>query len=148
MKMPKRLIAGLGLLILGTSPLLHAEDQWRGEDHDRGGYEQRDRGDDRGRDHEHDERNEHRPPRDFGPVRQMIHEDHEHFRRGAPLPPGFRVERGRPLPRGYEGERLSGWELERLPRYEGYEWRRMGDDVVLIAIGTGVVYEILEGVLN
>ena len=35
-----------------------------------------------------------------------------------------------------------------LPYYEGYEWRRSGPDVVLIAVGTGIVYEILEGVLN
>ncbi|MCK1787820.1 RcnB family protein, partial [Pseudomonas sp. TNT11] len=38
--------------------------------------------------------------------------------------------------------------LARLPYYEGYEWRRSGPDVVLIAVGTGIVYEILEGVLN
>ena len=35
----------------------------------------------------------------------------------------------------------------RLPYYPGYEWRRMGGDIVLIAIGTGVVYEVLEGML-
>ncbi|NWB88740.1 anti-virulence regulator CigR family protein [Pseudomonas gingeri] len=142
MKMPKRLMAGLGLLVLSASPLLHAEDQWHGEDHDHGGYDQR--GPDRG----HDERNMHRPPQDFGPVRQIIHDDREHFGRGAPPPPGYRLERGRPLPRGYEGERLDDRALSRLPRYEGYEWRRIGNDVVLITIGTGVVYEILDGVLN
>ncbi|MBV6751577.1 RcnB family protein [Pseudomonas chlororaphis] len=142
MKMPKRLMASLGLLVLSASPLLHAEDQMRGEDHDRGGYDQR--GADRG----HDERDAHRPPQDFGPVRQIIHDDREHFGRGAPPPPGYRLERGRPLPRGYEGERLDDRALSRLPRYEGYEWRRMGNDVVLITIGTGVVYEILDGVLN
>ncbi|MGA8136082.1 MAG: anti-virulence regulator CigR family protein [Pseudomonas gingeri] len=146
MKMPKRLMAGLGLLVLSASPLLHAEDQWHGEDHDHGGYDQR--GPDRGPDKGHDERNMHRPPQDFGPVRQIIHDDREHFGRGAPPPPGYRLERGRPLPRGYEGERLDDRALSRLPRYEGYEWRRMGNDVVLITIGTGVVYEILDGVLN
>ena len=36
----------------------------------------------------------------------------------------------------------------RLPVYPGYEWRRSGPDVVLIAVGTGIVYEILDGVLN
>ncbi|WP_248799709.1 anti-virulence regulator CigR family protein [Pseudomonas sp. MWU13-2105] len=148
MKMPKRLMAGLGLLVLSASPLLHAEDQMRGEDHDRGGYDQRDRGGDRGPDRGRDERNAHRPPQDFGPIRQIIHEDREHFGRGAPPPPGYRLVRGQPLPRGYEGERLDGRALGRLPVYEGYEWRRMGSDVVLIAIGTGIVYEILDGVLN
>jgi len=143
MKMPKRLMAGLGLLVLSASPLLHAEDQIRGEDHDRGGYDQRG-GPEKGP----DPRNMHRPPQDFGPIRQIIHNDHEHFSRGAPPPPGYHLVRGQPLPRGYEGERLDERALSRLPVYEGYEWRRMGSDVVLIAIGTGVVYEILDGVLN
>ena len=35
----------------------------------------------------------------------------------------------------------------RLPVYPGYEWRRAGGDFVLIAVGTGIVYEILDGVL-
>src|SRR5471030_941043 len=64
MKMPKRLMAGLGLLVLSASPLLHAEDQIRGEDHDRGGYDQRG-GPEKGP----DPRNMHRPPQDFGPIR-------------------------------------------------------------------------------
>ena len=146
MKMPKRLMAGLGLLALSASPLLHAEDQMRGEDHDRGSYDQR--GADRGPDRGHDEHDAHRPPQDFGPVRRIIHDDREHFGRGAPPPPGYHLVRGQPLPRGYEGERLDGRALARLPMYEGYEWRRMGSDVVLIAVGTGIVYEILDGVLN
>jgi Ni/Co efflux regulator RcnB len=37
--------------------------------------------------------------------------------------------------------------LERLPYYPGYEWRRAGGDVVLIAAATGIVYEVLQGVL-
>jgi Ni/Co efflux regulator RcnB len=51
------------------------------------------------------------------------------------------------LPRGYYGERLDDRALSRLPYYPGYEWRRMGGDIVLIVVGTGVVYEVLEGVL-
>jgi Ni/Co efflux regulator RcnB len=51
------------------------------------------------------------------------------------------------LPHGYYGERLDNRALGRLPHYPGYEWRRAGGDIVLIAVGTGIVYEILEGVL-
>jgi Ni/Co efflux regulator RcnB len=70
-----------------------------------------------------------------------------YFVRGAPPPPGIHLERGRPLPHGYYGERLDGRALSRLPVYPGYEWRRAGGDIVLIAVGTGIVYEILDGVL-
>ena len=146
MKMPKRLIASLGVLMLSATPLLHASADQR-NDHDHGGPQQ-------GQYDNHD--NDHRggqdnhrggPPRDFGPVRQTIHDHHDYFVRGAPPPPGIHLERGRPLPRGYYGERLDSRALGRLPYYQGYEWRRAGSDIVLIAVGTGIVYEILEGVL-
>jgi len=80
--------------------------------------------------------------------RQTIRDNHGYFVRGAPPPPGVRLVRGQPLPRGYYGERLDNRALAHLPYYQGYEWRRMGGDVVLIAIGSGIVYEILDGVLN
>jgi Ni/Co efflux regulator RcnB len=57
------------------------------------------------------------------------------------------VVKGRPLPPGY-GKRLDARSLQHLPRYDGYEWRRLGSDVVLIAVGSGIVYAILDGVLN
>ena len=130
MKMPKRLIAGLGVLMLSATPLLASADPR--DDHDHGGPQ-----------------NDHRggPPHDFGPVRQTIRDNHGYCVRGAPPPPGIHLERGRPLPHGYYGERLDGRALSRLPVYPGYEWRRAGGDIVLIAVGTGIVYEILDGVL-
>ncbi len=140
MKMPKRLIAGLGVLMLSATSLLASADPR--DDHDHGGpppghYDHR------------GPQNDHRggPPRDFGPVRQTIRDNHGYFVRGAPPPPGIHLERGRPLPHGYHGERLDGRALGRLPVYPGYEWRRAGGDIVLIAVGTGIVYEVLEGVL-
>jgi Ni/Co efflux regulator RcnB len=88
-----------------------------------------------------------RPPQDFAPIRQTISEHRESFGRGNALPANIRVERGHPLPRGY-GRPLNAAALNQLPHYEGYQWRRLGSDVVLVAIGTGLVYEILSGVLN
>ncbi|RON42694.1 anti-virulence regulator CigR family protein [Pseudomonas frederiksbergensis] len=156
MKMPKRLIASLGVLMLSATPLLHASADQR-DDHDHGGPQQgqydnhgNDHGDNRGNDHRGPQDN-HRggpPPRDFGPVRQSIHDNHGYFVRGAPPPPGIRLERGRPLPHGYYGERLDNRALSHLPYYQGYEWRRAGGDIVLIAVGTGIVYEVLDNVLN
>jgi len=151
MKMPKRLIASLGVLVLGATPLMHANADQR-DDHDRGGPQQGqydNHGNSHGGDHRGQQDN-HRggpPPRDFGPVRQTIHDHHEYFVRGAPPPSGVHLERGRPLPHGYYGERLDNRALSRLPYYQGYEWRRAGGDIVLIAVGTGIVYEVLTGVL-
>ena len=146
MKMPKRLIASLGVLMISATPLLASADPR--DDHDHGGPQQG-HYDDRGGDH-HDWQSSHRggpPPHDFGPVRQVIRDNHGYFVRGAPPPPGIRLERGRPLPHGYYGERLDPRALGRLPVYPGYEWRRAGGDIVLIAVGTGIVYEVLDGVL-
>ncbi|MFY0730934.1 anti-virulence regulator CigR family protein [Pseudomonas sp. NFX15] len=141
MKMSKRLIAGLGVLLLGAT--LHANaDQHDDHGHydNHGEYH----GDDH---HDHDNHRGGPPPRDFAPVRQSIHDNHVYFVRGAPPPPGVIVVRGRPLPHGYYGERLDNRALSHLPYYPGYEWRRAGADVVLIAAGTGIVYEVLQGVL-
>jgi Ni/Co efflux regulator RcnB len=87
------------------------------------------------------------PPQDFAPVRQQFYDHREQIGRGPDLPPGVRIEHGRPLPHGY-GKRLDARALHGLPQYNGYEWRRVGSDVVLIAITTGIVYTILQGVLN
>ncbi|KAF1030999.1 MAG: hypothetical protein GAK37_01011 [Pseudomonas sp.] len=139
MKMPKRLIAGLGVVVLGASAMAHAApyDQGGPGRGPQGQYEQRGPQDDR----------RGGPPQDFGPVRQVIRDNHNDFRRGAPPPPGVHLVRGQPLPRNYYGERLEGRALARLPQYPGYEWRRSGADVVLIAISTGIVAQILDGAL-
>jgi len=67
--------------------------------------------------------------------------------RGGDLPPGLRLERGHPLPPGY-GRPLPPGIARQLPDYPGYEWRRLGTDMVLVAVGTGLVYAILQGVLD
>lgn len=145
MKMPKRLIAGFAVLLLGSSPLMHAVADPRDE-HDRGGPQQG-QWDNRGGEHRGPEEHRGGPPRDFGPVRQTIRDNHGYFVRGAPPPPGIHLVRGQPLPRGYYGERLDNRALAHLPYYNGYEWRRAGGDIVLIAVATGIVYEVLDGVL-
>jgi Ni/Co efflux regulator RcnB len=159
MKVSNRLISGLGVLMLSASALVHAappdqrgghDDHGPGQHQDHGpqGFSEERRGDDyradnRGADH----RGGNRPPADFGDVRRTIQEHREIIGRGQPLPPDVHIVRGHPLPRGY-GRRLDARSLEYLPRYDGYEWRRLGPDVVLVALGSGIVYEILEGVLN
>ncbi|WP_285422770.1 anti-virulence regulator CigR family protein [Pseudomonas sp. efr-133-TYG-103a] len=162
MKVSNRLIAGLGVLMLGASALVQAappdqrgghEDNGPGQHQDRGpqGGPQDNRGNGHGNDHRNDQHVENhgggRPPEDFGEVRRTIQEHREVIGRGQPLPPNVHIVKGHPLPRGY-GRRLDQRSLQYLPRYDGYEWRRLGPDIVLVAIGSGIVYEILEGVLN
>ena len=168
MKVSNRLIAGLGVLMLSASALVQAAppDQRGGndngpgqhQDHGQQGDPQGDHGNGNGNNNGNDHRNEPRadnrgnqrggrPPADFGDVRRTISEHREIIGRGQPLPPGVHIVKGHPLPRGY-GRRLDQRSLQYLPQYDGYEWRRLGPDVVLIAIGSGIVYEILDGVLN
>lgn len=68
----------------------------------------------------------------------------------AALPPGIRknLARGKPLPPGIAKKLVPGPLLSRLPRYDGYEWRVAGTDLILIAIGTAVVADILYDVFD
>jgi Ni/Co efflux regulator RcnB len=177
MKVSNRLIAGVGILMISATTLVNAagpderggpdnrgpenrQDQNQGHGNEHGGNQpgnnqpgssQQGRGpkgnNQPGNQQHADNRGGGRPPANFDDVRRQVYEHRETIGRGQPLPPNIRIERGRPLPRGY-GKRLDSRSLQYLPRYEGYEWRRLGPDVVLIAIGSGLVYEILEGVLN
>lgn len=65
------------------------------------------------------------------------------------LPPGIQrqVQRGKPLPPGI-AKRFDGSLAGHLPRYPGYEWERVGADVVLIEAATRVVVDILVGALR
>ncbi|MDE1167483.1 MAG: anti-virulence regulator CigR family protein [Pseudomonas sp.] len=140
MKLCKPLIATLGMLLVGVTSLAHADD---GYGHDDQRYHDQ-RHDDRHDDHRDDHRGP--PPHDFSPYRHDVEQYREHFGRAERLPPGVQVMRGRPLPPGY-GRPLDRRALEHLPYYPGYEWRGFGPDLVLIAVGTGVVYEVMQGVL-
>ncbi len=87
------------------------------------------------------------PPKDFSAVHQAFHERRGQIGRGPALPAHVSIQKGKPLPQGY-GKRLDAKALKGLPHYQGYEWRRVGSDIVLVAITTGIVYTILQGVLN
>jgi len=38
--------------------------------------------------------------------------------------------------------------LERLPRYEGYEWQQVGTDLILVTLATGLIYQVLHNVVD
>ncbi|KCB48033.1 anti-virulence regulator CigR family protein [Bordetella hinzii] len=66
------------------------------------------------------------------------------------LPPGIRknLARGKPLPPGIAKKMVPGPMLARLPAYPGYEWRIAGSDLVLVAIATAVVADVLLNVFD
>lgn len=67
-----------------------------------------------------------------------------------PLPPGIRrnLARGKPLPPGIVKKMAPAPMVARLPVYAGHEWRIVGSDLVLVAIATSVVVEVLMDVFN
>jgi Ni/Co efflux regulator RcnB len=70
---------------------------------------------------------------------------------GKPLPPGIRknLARGKPLPPGIARSRnLPEPLLQELPYHDGYEWRRAGEDLVLVAVATELVADVLLGVFE
>ncbi|MFA5547389.1 MAG: anti-virulence regulator CigR family protein [Porticoccaceae bacterium] len=67
-----------------------------------------------------------------------------------PLPPGIRknLARGKPLPPGIAKRGLPGPLLAELPHYDGYEWRRAGTDLVLVAVASALIADVLVDVFR
>lgn len=67
-----------------------------------------------------------------------------------PLPPGIRknLSRGKPLPPGIARKGVPPAVLARLPVYPGYGWSVIGSDLVLVALATGIVADVLIGVFD
>lgn len=61
------------------------------------------------------------------------------------LPPGIRknLARGKPLPPGIAKKLVRGPLLANLPVHPGYEWRVAGSDLVLVAVATAIVADVL-----
>ncbi|UVM29946.1 RcnB family protein [Pseudomonas sp. B21-021] len=68
---------------------------------------------------------------------------------GPALPPGIQknLARGKPLPPGI-AKKLDGRLVGRLPHYDGYEWQQVGTDLILVALATGLIYEVLNGAFD
>ena len=66
-----------------------------------------------------------------------------------PLPPGIakKVARGGSLPPGIAKRYLPNDLLVQLPPRPGYQWVVVGTDVLLIAVATGLVVDILDDIL-
>lgn len=66
------------------------------------------------------------------------------------LPTGIakNLARGKPLPPGIAKKTVPASMLGQLPSYPGYEWRVVGDDLVLIALSTAIVTAVVNGVFK
>ncbi|MFN3579942.1 MAG: anti-virulence regulator CigR family protein [Pseudomonas sp.] len=88
----------------------------------------------------------HRSPPPIKTMRHHVHQKRHHIGRGDPRPTHVIIVKGKPIPHGW-GKRLHHNQARHLPHYPGYEWRRVGRDMVLVVVATGIVYAILDNVL-
>jgi hypothetical protein len=67
-----------------------------------------------------------------------------------PIPPGIRknLARGKPMPPGIAKQVLPPGLLQSLPVREGYEVVRVGWDVVLVEVATGIIHDVLMDVIR
>ena len=67
-----------------------------------------------------------------------------------PLPPDMRKRMvlNRPMPRDIVLRDVPPGMRPELPPRPGYEWRIAGSDLVLVAVGTLIIHEIIENVFN
>ena len=70
------------------------------------------------------------------------HEMHQY----KPLPPGVRFRIGHRRPANVRYYDVPPVLLARLPRYPGYRYYMAGDDIILVAIATGIIVDILVNV--
>jgi len=66
------------------------------------------------------------------------------------LPPGIRknLGRGKPLPPGIAKKAVPAPLLAKLPHQPGYEWQVCGTDLVLVAVATAIIADVLVGVFD
>ncbi|PSJ40232.1 hypothetical protein C7I36_11425 [Zobellella taiwanensis] len=127
----------------GQAPGQQKDAQWRQDEH-------RDRDWDRERRHDNDRSYRREPDIDERLLRSLFREHREWIGVDrAGLPPGIakNLRRGKPLPPGI-AKNFDPRLRDRLPYYEGYEWRRVDNKAVLVELATQNVRYILEDILN
>ncbi|MDI2145302.1 MULTISPECIES: anti-virulence regulator CigR family protein [unclassified Pseudomonas] len=89
------------------------------------------------------------PVVDRGGVLGVLNGYRDYWSPGPALPPGIqkKLARGKPLPPGI-AKKLDGRLAGRLPHYDGYEWQQAGTDLILVAIASGIIYEVLNGAFD
>ena len=150
----KRLAILMAIACLAMPAIASAQghdhrDGGRGESHerggDRGGGDRGGGGDRRGGDRGGGYRDERGgPPPGYGyPGPRGGYDRPRGYPGGAPH--SYRFVRGQMLPPEYRGYVVGDYEryhLRRPPR--GYYWYRAGDDFVLAALGSGLIFEVID----
>ncbi|NUU39382.1 anti-virulence regulator CigR family protein [Pseudomonas sp. C2B4] len=92
---------------------------------------------------------DHDPSINHASVLGIVGDYRDYWSPGPALPPGIQknLARGKPLPPGI-AKKLDGRLIGRLPHYEGYEWQQVGTDLILVALATGLIYEVLNGAFD
>ncbi|TBN31336.1 anti-virulence regulator CigR family protein [Pseudomonas sp. BGI-2] len=92
---------------------------------------------------------EHGPSINRGSVLEIVGGYRDYWSPGPALPPGIQknLARGKPLPPGI-AKKLDDRLIGRLPHYDGYEWQQAGTDLLLVALATGLIYEVLNGAFD
>ena len=150
------LIAGLLAVALAAPAHAKQDDRGHGNGNGNGNSHHAQQGNDRGQganrydDRDHDRYRYDRPydhiQEDL--IRSIFRDNREMVQRGDSLPPGIRknLARGKPLPPGI-AKQLDPRLVNRLPHYDGYEWRQIDGDLVLAEITTGIIESIIYDVI-
>ena len=87
---------------------------------------------------------------DHDRIRVTIGDSRSYWGPEPALPPGIRknLQRGKPLPPGIAKKQLDSRLVSRLPHYEGYEWLRVGTDLVQVSISSGLINNVLNDMFN
>lgn len=87
---------------------------------------------------------------DHDRIRVTIGGSRDYWSPGPALPPGVRknLQRGKPLPPGIAKQQLDSRLISRLPYHEGYEWLRVGTDLVQVSISSRMINEVLNDVFD
>lgn len=90
------------------------------------------------------------PSIDIGRVRIVLGDNRELIGPAQSLPPGIRknLARGKPIPPGIAMTRLPDGYVRHLPRYEGYEWRGYGTDLVLVHLLSNKIADVILDALD
>ncbi len=58
------------------------------------------------------------------------------------------LARGKAMPPGIAKTRMPDSFLSQLPKHEGYEWLQAGSDLILVAVGSLIIAEVLKDVFD
>ena len=126
-------------------------DRYHQESRERERHESRERERDGYRDRERYRDEAGRPRFDEREVREIFRSRREYLHHDDvdSLPPGIRMnlERGKPLPPGIANN-FDDRVRRDLPHYDGYEWRRVGTDAVLVDLTNDIIHEVIHDILH